>query len=123
MIKIVDGQYDFNYFCNMSISELKSYFKQFSSYEDFLITEKIHFVPPSKFMNWLYTVRFMDFDITKIPKIPYSKFFNSTGITIDKVKYDNETIKALIQNYQSYQNSEYLRILNEFREIVIEFNN
>jgi hypothetical protein len=122
MIKIVDGQYDLNYFDNMSISQLKTYFKQFSSYEDFLKTDKIYFVPPVKFNNWLYTVRFMDFDISKIPKMPSSKFFNSAGITIDKIKYDNETIKVLVQNYQSYQNAEYLRILKEFREIVSNYN-
>lgn len=119
MIEIVDGKYDFKYLDNMSILELKAYFKSFSSYEDFLKKEKLYFISPEKFNNWLYTIHYMDVDISTIASY---KFLKSTGITIEKVKYDYDTIKILMKNYQSYQKDEYSRILNEFRAIVLQFN-
>jgi hypothetical protein len=48
--------------------------------------------------------------------------FKQTGIVVDKIKYDHETIKVLIDNYKFYQKDEYLRILNEFRQIVLTYN-
>jgi len=120
MIEIVAGKYDLKYFENMTISELKTYFKNFSSYEDFLKKEEMHFIPPEKFNNWLYTIHFMDFDLLKIP---FYNLFKQTGIVVDKIKYDHETMKVLIDNYKYYQKDEYSRILNEFRQIVLTYNN
>lgn len=120
MIEIVNGKYDLKYLDNMSISELKTYFKNFSSYEDFLKKEELYFIPPEKFNNWLYTIRFMDFDLLKIP---FYNLFKQTGMIVEKIKYDHETIKVWIDNYKSYHTNEYSRILNEFRELVLAHNN
>ena len=54
--------------------------------------------------------------------IPLTKFSNDQ-IVVDKIKYDHETMKVLIDNYKYYQKDEYSRILNEFRQIVLTYNN
>jgi hypothetical protein len=113
-------KFDPNYFDKMSFIELKTYLKKFSSYEDFLKREKIPFVPRATFDNWLYTVHFMDIDINKMQQSSYN-FFKSS-ITIEKIKYEYGIVKVLMNNYQSYKEAEYSRIINEFKQLAIRFN-
>ena len=120
MIKIINGKYDINYFDNMTIDQLKIYLKKFSSHDEFLKKEKLFFVPKEVFNNWLFTIHFMDVDVDKF-KAPYNFF--SSSITIENIKYDYPIVKNLMKNYQFYFEHEYFRILKEFKELVIKFNN
>jgi hypothetical protein len=62
----------------------------------------------------------MDIDINKMQQSSYN-FFKSS-ITIEKIKYEYGIVKVLMNNYQSYKEAEYSRIINEFKQLAIAFN-
>lgn len=120
MITIIDEKYDLNYFDNMSFNEFKNYIKSFKTYEDFLKKEKIPYIPEQIFNNWYYTLCFMDIDTINM-KSAIHRFFK-TSITFDGIKYNEDTMKELVKNYQRYKEDEYRRIYKEFKNLTIEFN-
>lgn len=121
MLLIETGKYDEEYFYKMSFTQFNMYIKSFRTYEDFLRKEKIPYISEETFNNWYHTVCVMDLDIVNMKSLIHR--FIKTSVTFDGVKYNENTIKELIKNYQKYKDDEYKRIYREFRELTNKFNN